>query len=135
MVTADACINSLVETGEVQPVMVFGRSELKRAIDGSSVGEHVACVAQSMPHGFTTKVSDFGVLRELDLKGYATPRHYPYLGHLAPEVLLKGRMSRVGSLSASEAGVSLTCMAHGTSTIHACLGMLQKHICSGKVSC
>ena len=50
---------------------------------------------QKEAHGFKAKVSDWGMLRELDTRGFASQQKYPSLNHLAPEVLLKGTMSKV----------------------------------------
>ncbi len=40
-------------------------------------------------------MSDWGIARELDTRGFATPKCYPCLAHLAPEVLLQGKLSKV----------------------------------------
>ncbi len=53
---------------------------------------------QKAPHGFKAKVSDWGMLRELDTRGFASQQKYPCLSHLAPEVLLRGTMSKVALL-------------------------------------
>ena len=50
---------------------------------------------QKEAHGFKAKVSDWGMLRELDTRGFASQQKYPSVNHLAPEVLLKGTMSKV----------------------------------------
>ena len=50
---------------------------------------------QKHSYGFRAKVSDYGILRELDSRGFATPQCYPTLAHLAPEVLLHGKVSKV----------------------------------------
>ena len=51
--------------------------------------------AQKHEYGFRAKVSDYGMLRELETRGFATPHCYSSLAHLAPEVLLKGNVSKV----------------------------------------
>ncbi len=53
------------------------------------------CYTQKHSYGFRAKVSDYGILRELDSRGFATPQCYPILAHLAPEVLLHGKVSKV----------------------------------------
>ena len=50
---------------------------------------------QKTAHRFKAKVSDWGMLRELDTRGFASQQKYPSISHLAPEVLLKGTMSKV----------------------------------------
>ena len=40
-------------------------------------------------------MSDWGIARELDTRGFATPQCYPCLAHLAPEVLLQGKLCKV----------------------------------------
>ena len=50
---------------------------------------------QKAAHGFKAKVSDWGMLRELDTRGFASQQKYPCLSHLAPEVLLRGTISKV----------------------------------------
>ena len=54
-----------------------------------------ATCLQKHSYGFRAKVSDYGILRELDSRGFATPQCYPTLAHLAPEVLLQGKVSKV----------------------------------------
>ena len=56
---------------------------------------------QKHSYGFRAKVSDYGILRELDSRGFATPQCYPALAHLAPEVLLHGKVSKVRSCCTS----------------------------------
>ena len=51
--------------------------------------------AQKHNYGFRVKISDYGMLRELETRGFATPHCYSTLAHLAPEVLLKGNVSKV----------------------------------------
>ena len=51
--------------------------------------------AQKHDNGFRVKISDYGMLRELETRGFATPHCYSTLAHLAPEVLLKGHVSKV----------------------------------------
>jgi len=53
------------------------------------------CCVQRASYGFRAKVADYGILRELDTRGFATPQCYPTLAHLAPEVLLQGKISKV----------------------------------------
>ena len=56
--------------------------------------------AQKHESGFRAKISDYGMLRELEKRGFATPHCYPTLAHLAPEVLLKGSVSKVRTSAA-----------------------------------
>lgn len=53
------------------------------------------CRLQKHSYGFRAKVSDYGILREVEFRGFATPQCYPTLAHLAPEVLLHGKVSKV----------------------------------------
>ncbi len=59
---------------------------------------------QKHSYGFRAKVSDYGILRELDSRGFATPQCYPALAHLAPEVLLHGKVSKARNLLVSSLG-------------------------------
>ncbi|BDA43374.1 probable serine/threonine-protein kinase STY8 at C-terminar half [Coccomyxa sp. Obi] len=54
--------------------------------------------SQKAAHGFKAKVSDWGMLRELDTRGFASQQKYPCLSHLAPEVLLRGTMSKAADV-------------------------------------
>lgn len=51
-------------------------------------------VVQKAP-GFRAKVSGWGMLQQLDTRGFASQHNYPHLAHLAPEVLLKGAVTKV----------------------------------------
>ena len=58
--------------------------------------------AQKHEYGFRAKISDYGMLRELETRGFATPHCYSTLAHLAPEVLLKGASARCASAALLE---------------------------------
>lgn len=44
-------------------------------------------------HGFTARVTDFGLARNLDVKARTSPGRYGTITHMAPETIREGELS------------------------------------------
>jgi serine/threonine protein kinase len=45
------------------------------------------------PHGFSARVTDFGLARSLDVKARTAPGCYGTITHMAPETIREGELS------------------------------------------
>lgn len=58
---------------------------------------------QNAPHGFTAKVADFGLSREMHCKSRVETRTYGTITHMPPELLSSDVVSKVGTWQSSTA--------------------------------